>query len=74
MKLYDPDQKLGFEAQIKDAMNEVKKSGESVLASIKGVKILITKNTTFERAVYLYNKFNATKNLTLDNFYKKYGE
>lgn len=72
MRLYDPNQQLSFEDQIKDVMAEVKRGDESILASIKGVKILITKNTTFDHAVYLYNKFNATQNLKIENFIKTY--
>ena len=72
MRLYDPNQQLSFEDQIKDVMAEVKRGDESILANIKGVKILITKNTTFDHAVYLYNKFNATQNLKIENFIKTY--
>lgn len=74
MQFYNPDTKLTIEEQIKDVMRKAKQFNESIFAVIAGVRVVVTKDMKFEEVVHRINKANAQMNLTIDKFYKKYGE
>lgn len=74
MIFYDPDKKLSTEEAIKDVMEKVKQSNESVFALISGVRVVVTKNMDFSEIIHRINKVNAEKHFTVEHFYKKYGK